>query len=295
MRYGAASVDIEYTGIKEGGLTIHVAWVDNEPSNRNQYFFDIEGLTSYNRGAATIGIHGDWEYQAFIECLSEAREYIMAGAKAQKKMFISSNILNISLLISHKYDAPDKIRLKFTFDDYYCQPPVINGAVWPGIKKTDFAFYTSLEELKSISNAIERMNNGDISISPIGSCLDEAWIRPTELHPERMANVFYNNAVARRVVEMISDHDPTVIQDSWVNLIKKGCIFRFNEATCPTCDGYFVQEANWMKECLGCYRGNAPTATPKMGLDNVRIQPWLVSFSDKIDDEEEDHAINVFT
>lgn len=267
---GITMIKIDYLCLVEEEVELHLALPNNSESNSNQYFIHFGGLKDYAHSPSTIAITGDWEFDAFIKCLSLAREYIASGAPLLRKTFCSKNMDVVSLEIFKKADQPNKLRIKFLFKE---QIPQINGAWWRGIKEGEFAFYVSLNELKKIGNIIERLDNEDTEYDEILVSSREDWVCPTQLsHPEDLVGIDKLLGQAKKVVSSIA---PSGILLPWLSLLERVCDYDVEIGTCITCGDDFARDFKWKKQCLGCYTNSKPTAKSKEYLDALNIPTWL--------------------
>lgn len=267
-------IEIEYSSACVGDVTVSMAWPQVPNSNSNQYLFDICGLKDYLATPATIMLRGDWEYQAFRDCLSKAQSYVLSGAKNLKKTFTSGVAATIDLEIRQNADKLGMYRLKFTFRDY-CQIPVSNGAYWKKIKHNEFAFYASTRELNSIFEALAKIEEGYAPISMLALSRAEEWALPRRLYDD---SPVIAAALGEKAVAAISELRPTALQSKWINLIRVNFTeFVKHLDTCNSCKGLFVKDIYWKSKCLGCYLGKEPTAWDPDSASSVELMPWLVS------------------
>lgn len=261
---------IFYLCLDQGDVELHIAQPENELSNSNQYLVHFGGLIDYNHASSSIAIIGDREFDAFIECLTLVSEYMGNGASQFKKTFRSKNMGIVSLEFLKKHDQPNKIRLKFVFDQ---QTPLMNGSCWQGIGDNEFAFYVSEVELKNIGKIVSRLVGEEHKYDEITSSSREDWICPSELsHPKDLVSV---NKLLEFAKSRVSSVAPEGIVQPWLDLLDRICDYNVEITKCTSCKGLFTREVKWKKQCLGCYRGREPSAIQESSLSEVTLFPWL--------------------
>ena len=278
---------VEYTEIHEGGVTLTLAWPKNDGSNSNQYLIGIDGLKVYQADQSSLlGICGDWEFEAVLDCLNKARSYILSGMPGNKKTFNAEGMLGVSLVISRKYDQPEKYRLKFSFEDY-AQMPLAKQANGGSFRNEVFAIYASPTEVRSLSDAVERYFDGDVQVSNLAESSKEDWLYPRQVSVDAHQDPYVASVFANEAVRVIEEQEwlPDGLVTLWKKLLSESIINPDLVYTCKECNGRFVPDVHWKKTCFGCYVGRDPTALSTAELFKIRLDSWLGQV-----EGDEDHA-----
>lgn len=261
---------IEYLCLAQDEVELHIAYPVNDGSNSNQYFVHFGGLKDYPFASSTIAIIGDWEFDAFLECLKLSIDYIDNGITQLSKTLRSKHMGIVTFELSKKSDQPDKIRLKFVFEQ---QIPVMNGAHWRGIKEGEFAFYVSISELQKLNEIFAQLAEGQEEYEQILETSREDWICPNELiYPKELITI---ESLLESAKKAININAPVAIKNAWIELLQRQCSYNLEVATCSKCNGLFSRDVKWKKQCLGCYRGGEPTAIKSTTNQDNTIPNWL--------------------
>ncbi|WP_286235353.1 hypothetical protein [Thalassotalea sediminis] len=261
---------IEYLCLAQDEVELHIAIPVNDCSNSNQYFVHFGGLKDYRFSQSTIAIIGDWEFDAFVECLNLSIDYIDSGITQLRKTFRSKNMGIVTFELSKKSDQPDKIRLKFVFDQ---QIPVMNGANWRGIKEGEFAFYASISELQKLNEIFAQLAEGQDEYEQILETSREDWICPNELaYPKELITI---DSLLQSAKSEINKNAPITIKNAWIELLERNCSYDVEIAICSKCSGKFSRDVKWKKQCFGCYREGRPSAFQTTENLQREIPHWL--------------------
>nr|WP_305763157.1 hypothetical protein [Alteromonas macleodii] len=267
---------VEYLCLVEEEIELHIAKPEEDWAERNssQYFICFKGLSDYVDFMPSIAIVGSWEYSSFLDCISLSVDYIRKGAPNLKKIFNDDGDFPamLSFEISKKSDWPDKLRLKFTFEQL---EPVSVGARWHRKSDYIFAFYVSAEELVKVGRLLERLVEHDNVFDTLLESSSEEWLIPHELYHE---DDYVKKLVMLDVVKgEVRDKAESGIKSIWIEFLENAYSYRLEIVECPCCKGKFVREKYlpWKKQCLGCYLDEKPTAIKQSDIDKIKIPSWI--------------------